>query len=91
MGTVTAFEYLSRQEKASSQRQLTRVLNTCLDAVAAHLGNTRAVCKKYYVHPAVFRAYQNNRLQRFLDKQIEEAAYFSETEQHVRALLARPN
>lgn len=91
MGTVTAFEYLSHQEKAASQRQLKRVLNTCLDAVATHLGNTRAVCKKYYVHPAVFRAYENNRIQRFLNKQAEEAAYFSETEQHVRALLARPS
>jgi DNA topoisomerase-1 len=91
MGTVTAFEYLSHQEKAASQRQLTRVLNTCLDTVAAHLGNTRAVCKKYYVHPAVFRAYENNRIQRFLNKEVEGTAHFSETEQHVRELLARPN
>ncbi|MET7256191.1 DNA topoisomerase IB [Dyadobacter fermentans] len=90
MGTVTAFEYLSHQEKAVSQRQLTRIENTCLDAVAAHLGNTRAVCKKYYVHPAVFRAYESNRIQRFLQKEVEATAHFSETEQHVRALLARP-
>ncbi|WP_051100051.1 DNA topoisomerase IB [Dyadobacter beijingensis] len=90
MGTVTAFEYLSQQEKANSQRQLTRTVNTCLDAVAAHLGNTRAVCKKYYVHPAVFRAYENNRLQRLINKQVAEAEYFSETEQRVQSLLARP-
>ena len=90
MGTVTAFEYLSHQEKAVSQRQLTRIENTCLDAVAAHLGNTRAVCKKYYVHPAVFRAYESNRIQRFLQKEVEATAHFSETEQHVRALLAGP-
>lgn len=91
MGTVTAFEYLSHQEEATSQRQLTRTLNSCLDAVAAHLGNTRAVCKKYYVHPAVFRAYEHKRLPRFLNKPVEELPHFSETEQRVRALLARPS
>jgi DNA topoisomerase-1 len=28
-----------------------------IDAVAERLGNTRAVCRKYYVHPALLRAY----------------------------------
>ena len=28
-----------------------------LDAVAERLGNTRAVCRKYYVHPALLEAY----------------------------------
>ena len=28
-----------------------------LDAVAERLGNTRAVCRKYYVHPALLAAY----------------------------------
>jgi DNA topoisomerase-1 len=88
MGTVTAFEYLSGQEKAETKRQLTRTLNTCLDVVAAHLGNTRTVCKKYYVHPAVFRAYENGRLQRFLNKPVEALPLFSENEQRVKSLLA---
>lgn len=88
MGTVTAFEFLSHQEKFQSQRQFTRVVNTCLDAVAAHLGNTRAVCKKYYVHPAVFRAYENGKIQRYLNKQVEEVKHFSPSEQCVKSLLA---
>ena len=28
-----------------------------LDTVAERLGNTRAVCRKYYVHPALINAY----------------------------------
>ncbi|NIJ55828.1 DNA topoisomerase IB [Dyadobacter arcticus] len=88
MGTVTAFEYLSTQEKFQSQRQFTRIVNTCLDVVAAHLGNTRAVCKKYYVHPAVFRAYENGKIQRFLNKPTEEQKFFSTSEQYVKSLLA---
>lgn len=88
MGTVSAWEYLSTQQKPESQRQLTRTLNSCLDVVATHLGNTRAVCKKYYVHPAVFRAYESNRIPKILNKPTEDLPYFSVNEQHVRTLLA---
>ena len=34
-----------------------RVLNEVIDAVADHLGNTRAVCRTSYVHPAVVESY----------------------------------
>jgi DNA topoisomerase-1 len=88
MGTVTAFEYLIEQEKYQTQRQYTRTVNSCLDVVAAHLGNTRTVCKKYYVHPAVFRAYENGRIQRYLNKSVDEMKHFSNSEQHVKSLLA---
>lgn len=30
-----------------------------LDSVASKLGNTRSVCKKYYVHPTVIASYEN--------------------------------
>ena len=88
MGTVTAFEYLSGQEKYGTKRQYTRTVNTCLDVVAAHLGNTRTVCKKYYVHPAVFRAYESSKIQRFLNKEVEASNHFSANEQLVKFLLA---
>jgi len=88
MGTVTAFEYLSSQEKYATQRQYTRTVNTCLDVVASHLGNTRTVCKKYYVHPAVFRAYESSKIQKFLNKEVEQKDYFSTNEQLVKYLLA---
>jgi len=34
-----------------------RNINRALDAVADRLGNTRAVCRKYYVHPGLLHAY----------------------------------
>lgn len=34
-----------------------RVLNEVIDEVADHLGNTRAVCRNSYIHPAVVTAY----------------------------------
>ena len=39
-----------------------------LDHVAEHLGNTRTVCKKYYVHPAIIDLYENNRLHLYLNQ-----------------------
>lgn len=33
-----------------------------IDHVAARLGNTRAVCRKYYVHPAILDAYLRGRV-----------------------------
>ena len=33
---------------------------TALDMVAGQLGNTRTVCKKYYVHPVIISLYEQN-------------------------------
>jgi DNA topoisomerase-1 len=42
---------------AASRREADRNIVRAVDAVAERLGNTRAVCRKYYVHPAVIEAY----------------------------------
>ncbi|HEX2815781.1 MAG TPA: hypothetical protein VHN39_05285, partial [Phenylobacterium sp.] len=35
---------------------------TCVKAVAGILGNTPAVCRKAYIHPAVLAAYEARKL-----------------------------
>ena len=42
---------------AASRREADRNIVRAIDAVAERLGNTRAVCRKYYVHPALVHAY----------------------------------
>ncbi len=42
-----------------------------LDEVSKQLGNTRTVCKKYYVHPGIIRLYEENSLSKYL-KQLDE-------------------
>lgn len=37
-----------------------------LDQVSRMLGNTRTVCRKYYVHPGLIRLYEENNLQKYL-------------------------
>lgn len=39
---------------------------TALDMVAKQLGNTRNVCKKYYIHPAIIALYENKTLHHYL-------------------------
>lgn len=87
MGTVTACEYLAQLDAPGSATDLKRKLNACFDAVATQLGNTRTVCKRYYVHPSVINAYSTQRLQRFLRKDVESDSWLTETEQKVARLL----
>lgn len=42
---------------------------TALDMVSKHLGNTRTVCKKYYVHPVLLQLYEDKKLhENYLNK-----------------------
>ncbi|MEO6729869.1 MAG: DNA topoisomerase IB [Ferruginibacter sp.] len=43
-------------------------INEALDYVSKHLGNTRLVCKKYYVHPGIIRLYEENKLSGYLNE-----------------------
>ena len=57
-GTMLAAVELRAMGAAASRREADRNILRALDAVAERLGNTRAVCRKYYVHPALIDAYR---------------------------------
>ncbi len=56
-GTMLAATKLAEMGAARSRRDAARNINVAIDAVAERLGNTRAVCRKYYVHPGLIEAY----------------------------------
>ena len=56
-GTMLAAVQLRAMGPAASRREADRNVVRAIDAVAERLGNTRAVCRKYYVHPALVQAY----------------------------------
>ncbi|HUJ00854.1 MAG TPA: DNA topoisomerase IB [Usitatibacter sp.] len=56
-GTMHAALALRAMGPAASRREADRNIVRAIDSVAARLGNTRAVCRKYYVHPAILEAY----------------------------------
>lgn len=63
-GTRTAFAHL-RRNLDSEDRDA--VVVAAVDAAAEQLGNTRAVARAHYVHPAVVEGYLDGGLGRFLD------------------------
>jgi DNA topoisomerase-1 len=58
-GTVLAAEALCECTPPSSDSAWKRAIVQAVDSVSAKLGNTRAVCRKCYVHPAVFEAFRS--------------------------------
>jgi DNA topoisomerase I len=56
-GTLAAVEALREMGISATQRQAKSNILRAIDQVAEQLNNTRAVCRKYYVHPAVLEHY----------------------------------
>jgi DNA topoisomerase-1 len=55
-GTVLAALFLAKQH-ATEKKPTKRSIVRAIEEVAARLGNTVAVCRKSYIHPAVIEAY----------------------------------
>lgn len=58
-GTVLAAQALAEVERFSSTAQARRNIVKAIESVAKRLGNTRAVCRKCYIHPAILDAYMD--------------------------------
>ncbi len=67
-GTVQAIAEFKQVAQAESQVEIKNNIITVLDRVAQHLGNTRTVCKKYYVHPVIIALYETNKLNSYLER-----------------------
>ncbi len=55
--TVSAATALGALEPPKSRREAARAVNTVLDRVCSRLGNTRAVCRRAYIHPRVVETF----------------------------------
>lgn len=65
--TVLAATTLSQlMGKATAVRAGDRIVMAAVRRVADHLGNTPAICKKSYIHPAIFKCLADGTLGRFL-------------------------
>ncbi len=56
-GTMLAAAALRDIGPATSEKETKANVVRAIDQVAKRLGNTRAVCRKYYVHPTIIEAY----------------------------------
>jgi DNA topoisomerase-1 len=67
-GTVQAFLALKAVGCCETITEAKRKIVEALDIVSEHLGNTRAVCKKYYVHPIILSLYESRELEKYIDQ-----------------------
>lgn len=65
-GTVQAFLALKSIGCCDTQAETKRRIVEALDIVSEHLGNTRTVCKKYYVHPLILSLYESKKLEKYI-------------------------
>ena len=89
-GTVLAAIALGKMEEVDSQAMAKRNVVTAIEAVARMLGNTVAICRKCYIHPAITASYLDGTLARTLrvkaDSQI--AHHLPELKPEEAAVLA---
>src|SRR5205823_7688328 len=87
-GSVSALFAFKVAGEYENQSECRKKIISVLDEVAVNLGNTRTVCKKYYVHPTVIKSYEEGTLFKYisnLDEEQEEKA--SELRAAEKALL----
>ena len=56
-GTVLAAKALNEMQHADTKTAIKKNMVSAIEKVAERLGNTKAVCRKCYIHPAVLDAY----------------------------------
>lgn len=97
-GAVLAARALREIKSFDSKAQAKRNIVSAIETVAKKLGNTRAVCRKCYVHPAVIESYLDGSLLKTLHQRVkrelseslsdlspEEAAVMAILEQQLKA------
>jgi DNA topoisomerase-1 len=65
-GTLSILSSFKALGDAQTQAEKKKNIVAALDEVSAKLGNTRTICKKYYVHPEIIRLYEEDNLQKYL-------------------------
>ena len=73
-GTVLAATLLRDSEAADSEARAKKNIVSAIEQVAKRLGNTRAVCRKCYVHPAVIDAYLDGSMMKTVGQRARRTA-----------------
>lgn len=67
-GSVNALGAFQKLSQPETQSEFKHKVVEVLDEVASKLGNTRTVCKKYYVHPTVIAAFERGSIWKYKPK-----------------------
>ncbi|MES2410282.1 MAG: DNA topoisomerase IB [Bacteroidota bacterium] len=72
-GSVNALGAFQKLSQPETQTEFKHKVVEVLDEVASKLGNTRTVCKKYYVHPTVIAAFEKGSIWKYKPKNTRSA------------------
>jgi DNA topoisomerase-1 len=67
-GTLSMLNSFKSLGEALTPAETRKNILQALDEVSAKLGNTRAICRKYYVHPQIIALYEEHGLQKYLSQ-----------------------
>lgn len=71
-GSVSALYAFKEAGEFNTISECKKKIVNVLDEVAINLGNTRTVCKKYYVHPTVLKSYEEGTIFKYIQKLDED-------------------
>jgi DNA topoisomerase-1 len=67
-GSIAALNALKETGPFENEKEAKKKIVEVLDKVSLQLGNTRTVCKKYYVHPSLLEIYEKGNMEKWLGK-----------------------
>lgn len=79
-GSLQAIQSFVKLGEPETEADAKKNIVAMLDEVSAKLGNTRTVCKKYYVHPSLIQLYEEKKLLRIVEKKGPRLAGLSKEE-----------
>ena len=88
-GSVKALECLSQLAEPETQTAAKKHVVEVLDQVANKLGNTRTVCRKYYVHPTLIDLYETGKLQDCLQQNAAKQTHGLQKEEEALMCILR--
>jgi DNA topoisomerase-1 len=87
-GSINAMCSFLQQEKPLSAADCNKKIIAVLDSVSQKLGNTRTVCKKYYVHPTIIASFQSGSIWKYQPKNSSNKGKLNAEEKALVKLLA---
>lgn len=92
-GTVLMAEELAALSETEPELPREKAVIEAVNRVAGTLGNTRAVCRKYYIHPGIIEAFEKGELEAAFEAAVpergEETELLGSGERAVMQLLSR--
>ena len=86
-GSLNALSAFMEFKAPETQSETKQKIIEVVDQVASKLGNTRSVCKKYYIHPTVIAVYEKGNIWKY--KSNKKTNYFQPQEYSLIKMLEK--